>query len=176
MSATNQLINANNNPNNLLGDYFSSTQNGGDDNTTKSSYLVVYPGIYITTASVITLATSTFNNTLPSGQGRLVTSVTYNFQNSSLTNAYTLLLYYTITFSDTTAETGGQLYLTIPVQTLSAPGANSATMNYQTTVNLPTGNFTIAVKCQNTSSSNPPASTLSAYAVTISNIVGTVIQ
>jgi hypothetical protein len=179
MSATNQLISANANPANLLGDYWANTEaSGGGGNTTYSTYLQLFPGTSFTSGSPVTIATQTFNNNLPSGQGRLTTSVTYNFGNTSTTQSYTLLLYYLITLSDTeeTQYTSGQMYLTVPTQNLGVSGSSAISIQYGTPVTVPTGNYTLTIKGQCVSSSAPGAGVLTCYALNILNTVGTLIQ
>jgi hypothetical protein len=176
MSATNQLIDANNNPNNALGDYWSSTQDNNAGTVVYSTYQQQFPGTSFTTGSPVTISTTTFNNNLPSGQGRLTTSVTYNFQNTSTSQSYTLLVYYLITTSDSTQYTSGQMYITVPVYNLGIAGCSAISIQYGTTDNIPQGNYTIAVKAQLLSSSQPTTGVLTCYALNILNTIGTLIQ
>jgi hypothetical protein len=178
MSATNQLISANANPANLLGDYWATTEgsSSGGGNTTYSTYLQLFPGTSFTSGSPVTISTQTFNNNLPSGQGRLITSVTYNFGNTSTSQTYTLLLYYLITTSDSTQYTSGQMYLTVPQHNLGVSGNSAISIQYGTPVNVPTGDYTLTIKGQLVSSSAPGTGVLTCYALNILNTVGTLIQ
>ena len=154
MSATNQLISANANPNNLLGDYWSVQEDSGAG---ASLQTYIQGGGQVTSFyfSVTTLQNPyavTFANKSPAGQSKIKIDAIIAWQNASVVTSYNTVTYLTVTYNtlgtSVTYQTANY-YVTVPTTTSGViNGGDQTIISFLTPTNADAGNFTVNVYCQ----------------------------